>query len=160
LANYDRIIRKSEIIVCFCKHTCRYIVLVQYSIASRTRNVSARDTRLLHRLKVSDNLQMTQRTGNSRARHRRKTCFSLDTALLQVCYSIESSYPSFTDRKFFFSGWGIHSFITAIYMALYTYEPVIELLGVLGGLNPPVNFSTPQLILKNYLGGVKQNPPQ
>ena len=34
---------------------------------------------------------------------------------------------------------------------------VIELLGVLG-VEPPVNFSTPQLILKNYLGWSSKTP--
>ena len=34
--------------------------------------------------------------------------------------------------------------------------PVIELSGV-GRVQPPVHFSTPQLILKNYLG-VRLNP--
>ena len=35
--------------------------------------------------------------------------------------------------------------------------PVIELLGV-GRVQPPVHFSTPQLILKNYLGGQAKPP--
>src|SRR6218665_723127 len=36
---------------------------------------------------------------------------------------------------------------------------VIELSGV-GSVHPPVHFSTPQLILKNYLGGQAKPPEQ
>ena len=34
------------------------------------------------------------------------------------------------------------------------------IVGRLGRFNPPVHFSTPQLALKNYLAGVRLNPPE
>src|SRR6218665_2099559 len=42
---------------------------------------------------------------------------------------------------------------------LFDIRTVIELSGVLG-VQPPSSFFTPQLILKNYLGGVRLNPPE